>query len=92
MVYSTKSTGYQNDDFQKTKRFTDSVTVSAHLSVLIYACYQILRQQMQTYMPTYTLTSMLTPTPTSKPTFTLTFSTLSSQISTPTATKTWHFS
>ena len=39
MVYFTMSTGYQNDDFKKTKRFTDSVTVSAHSSVLVYACY-----------------------------------------------------
>ena len=34
---------YENDDFKRTKRFTDSVTVSAHSPVLDYACYHIFR-------------------------------------------------
>ena len=44
-VYFTMSIGYQNDDFQKTrrqKRFTDSITVSVNSSVFVYhACYQV---------------------------------------------------
>ena len=35
------STGYQNDYFQKTKKDKKTVTVSAHLSVLVHASYQI---------------------------------------------------
>ena len=85
-VYFTKSTGYQNDDSQKTKRFTNSVTVSAHLSVLIYACYQILHQQIQTYMLTYTSTPMPKSTLNSKPTFSTPSYTQISTI----ATKLWH--
>ena len=47
-VYFTMSTTYHNDDFQKTRRFTDSVTVSAHLSVLVHASYQILNYSIIT--------------------------------------------
>ena len=56
-MYFTMSIGYQNDDFQKTrrqKRFTDSITVSVNSSVFVYhACYQVQNTASSTYFKVF---------------------------------------